>query len=77
MKIREIREEMGITQKELANVAGISRTTLSKIERGRTKVTDFFLADAMAAYLDIPVEEAFPEFKKNRKSPPVIGDDVK
>ncbi|MFW6122235.1 MAG: helix-turn-helix domain-containing protein [Petrotogales bacterium] len=69
MKIKEIREVKGITQEELANVAGISRTTLSKIERGKMKITDFFLADAMAAYLNMPVEEAFPEFRKNRKSP--------
>ncbi|MFO7882259.1 MAG: helix-turn-helix transcriptional regulator [Kosmotogaceae bacterium] len=77
MKIKEIREEMGITQEELANVAGISRTTLSKIERGKMKVTDFFLADAMAAYLDLPVEEAFPAFRKDRKSPLVVEGDYK
>ena len=38
-KIRECREEMGISQKELAKRAKISRTTLSGLESGAIKTT--------------------------------------
>ena len=38
-KIRECREEMGISQEELAKRAKISRTTLSGLERGTIKTT--------------------------------------
>ena len=38
-KIRECREEMGISQEELAKRAKISRTTLSGLESGATKTT--------------------------------------
>ena len=38
-KIRECREEMGISQAELAKRAKISRTTLSGLENGTIKTT--------------------------------------
>ena len=38
-KIRECREEMGISQEELAKRAKISRTTLSGFESGAIKTT--------------------------------------
>lgn len=38
-KIRECREEMGISQEELARRAKISRTTLSGLESGTMKTT--------------------------------------
>ncbi len=38
-KIRECREEMGISQEELAKRAKISRTTLSGLESGAIKTT--------------------------------------
>lgn len=33
--LKEIREKMGITQEELAEKSGVSRTTISLIESGR------------------------------------------
>ena len=38
-KIRECREEMGISQEELAKRAKVSRTTLSGLESGAIKTT--------------------------------------
>lgn len=38
-KIRECREEAGISQEELARRAKISRTTLSGLENGTIKTT--------------------------------------
>ena len=37
MKIRERREQLGISQKELAEKAGISQSFLCDIEQGRCK----------------------------------------
>lgn len=49
-KIRECREELGISQEELAKRAKISRTTLSGLESGtiKTTTTDTLLKIAKA-----------------------------
>ncbi|WP_350494752.1 helix-turn-helix transcriptional regulator [Kosmotoga pacifica] len=65
-----LRIRNGISQEKLAEKLGISRSTLSRIENGRTRLTDFFLADAIAAIFEVPVEELFPDFALKRKSPP-------
>ncbi|OAA30409.1 hypothetical protein AT15_10220 [Kosmotoga arenicorallina S304] len=70
MSIKHMRAKKGISQEELAKKLGISRSTLSRIETGKVKVTDFFLADTIAAFFEMPVEELFPEFLLDRKSPP-------
>lgn len=50
-KLREVREEKGVTQEELAEKSGVSRTTISLIESGRADCvkTDTLskLADAL------------------------------
>lgn len=38
-KIKECREELGISQEELAEMAKVSRTTLSGLESGKIKTT--------------------------------------
>lgn len=49
-RIRECREEIGISQEELAKRAKISRTTLSGLESGtiKTTTTDTLLKIAQA-----------------------------
>ena len=50
-KLRQARKQMGLTQKELAEKAGISRVTISGLESGRIVVmktsTMAKIADAM------------------------------
>ena len=50
-KLRQARKQMGLTQKELAEKAGISRVTISGLESGRVVVmktsTMAKIADAM------------------------------
>ena len=71
MSIKQLRMRKGISQEQLAERLGISRSTLSRIETGKVKITDFFLADDIAAFFEIPVEILFPEFLLERKSPPI------
>ncbi|MDI3524627.1 MAG: hypothetical protein PWQ27_1794 [Kosmotoga sp.] len=77
MKLKEIRIKRGMTQEELAEKAKISRATLSKIENGKVKLTDFFLADTIAAILGVPVEVLVPEFLEKRHSPLFRKEDAK
>lgn len=54
-KIRQIRLEKGIKQKELATLAGIPTITLQQYERGVTKQPKIEQVKKIAAALDIPV----------------------
>ena len=38
-KIKEIREKLGISQEELAEKSGVSRTTISELETEKKEVT--------------------------------------
>lgn len=58
-KIRECRKELGISQKELAKRAKISRTTLSGLENGTIKTTTTNTLLKIAKALDKKVEEIF------------------
>ena len=55
-RLREVREEVGLTQGELAERAGVSRGTISLIEGGRISCvkTDTLvkLADALGKRVD-------------------------
>ncbi|HZP73771.1 MAG TPA: helix-turn-helix transcriptional regulator [Gaiellaceae bacterium] len=48
----------GLTQLELAKHAGVSRQTISSLERGRS-TPSLALARVLAARLDLPVEDLF------------------
>lgn len=56
IRLKEIREEKGMTQEELENKSGISRQTISAIENGRTNNvmsgTLTALADALGTTID-------------------------
>lgn len=58
-KIKESREESGMTQKELARKAGISRPFLSNVENG-TAVPTVTKAVDIALALGKTVDEIFP-----------------
>lgn len=60
MTIRAAREALGMTQGELANVVGLSRTSLTNIESGRQRILVDQLAE-LADALDIPVHSLIPE----------------
>jgi transcriptional regulator with XRE-family HTH domain len=53
-RIREIRERRGLSQEQLAEIMGINRSTLSKIETGKFAITIDYLY-RLAWHLDFDV----------------------
>lgn len=54
-RIRELRETKGLTQEELATLAGILRTNLSRIEQGKYS-TGLDILGAIAEALDVKID---------------------
>lgn len=79
-QIRMLREQRGLSQRELAKAASISRNTLSLIERGQTSPTVStlkLLATAMAVEINAffqPYEEANIVFTKASRRPHLLLD---
>lgn len=58
-KLREIREEQGISQEELAQTSGISRTTISELENKKKEVTTNVTLEKIASALGKKVSDIF------------------
>jgi transcriptional regulator with XRE-family HTH domain len=56
--VKSRREELGLTQEELAGRAGIHRTYLSDVERG-TRNVSLLNVERLAAALAVPLSELF------------------
>lgn len=56
LAIRELRENAGISQEDLAHAAGVTTGTVSAIERGRSNPT-WATAKAIAAALDVSLTD--------------------
>lgn len=59
--LRKIREEKGITQEELAEMAGISRVTISKLETNGSEGIKLSTMKALGKALDVSIESIFLE----------------
>ncbi|WP_297521636.1 helix-turn-helix transcriptional regulator [Thermococcus sp.] len=57
-RLRELREERGLTQEELAKALGVTRQTIIAIEKGRYDPS-LKLAFRIARFFNRPVEEIF------------------
>lgn len=57
-RIEEIRKQRGILQEELARQLGVSRQTISSLERGRYNPS-IFLAHSIAKYFGMTIEDVF------------------
>lgn len=65
-KIRERREELRMTQEELAQKAGVSRQTISSLETGKYDNVLVSTLAAIALALDTTVDKIFyPECPNN------------
>lgn len=65
LKIRAIRIEKGIEQKDLATKAGISHSYLSNVERG-TRNPALKTLDKIAAALEVPANKLLENEQKGR-----------
>jgi putative transcriptional regulator len=63
MTLRELRKQHKLTQRELAQAVGISRSSINEIERGVLSPS-FGVADRIASHFGLPVELIFPKFKR-------------
>lgn len=54
--IQRARQAFGMTQQELCNVAGLSYSTLTKIERGAIKTPSVFTVARIASSLGVPLD---------------------
>ena len=58
-KIREAREEKGMTQERLSELSGVSRCTISALENGIDRNTTSKTLLAIASALGLKVEDIF------------------
>jgi len=64
-RIRELREEKGLTQKQLADLVDVTRQTILFLEKGKYNPS-LRLAWKIAEVFDRPIEEVF-SFKDERQ----------
>lgn len=57
-RLRELRAERGISQKEMAEAVGVSAAYLSALEHGHRGVPSWALLQAMIAYLNVIWDDA-------------------
>lgn len=60
-RLKEIREELGLTQGELAEKANLSRCTINQIERGKDSVKSETIK-ALVMATGIPANKIFFDF---------------
>lgn len=61
--VRSRREELGLTQEDLAEAAGIHRTYLSDVERGSRNLS-LLNIERLGEALDLPLAELFRRVEK-------------
>ena len=65
IRVRELREQRGWSQSEVARRAGVRQATLSAIERGKTEGIDFETLERLAIAFDTH-PAVFIEWRKPR-----------
>jgi len=64
--VREIRETLGLTQKELGEIVGVSRQAINAIETGKFDPS-IWLAYDLAKYFSVSIEMLFIFKEEDRK----------
>ena len=60
-KIKEVRENLGMSQVQLASISGISRTTIWELENGEKKVTTTRTLERLASAMNVSVDDIFTD----------------
>lgn len=71
LRIRELRKARRLSQEELADKAGLSRSQLSEIET-ETKPANTLRLSAIAAALGVPVEQLFEDSARERYTSEIV-----
>ena len=58
-RLREIRERVGVSQEKLADLAGLHRTYVSSVERGKRNIS-LVNIEKLAQALDVSLGELMP-----------------
>lgn len=58
-RVKELREKLGMTQEELAQKSGVSRATISALEKGTEKATSTKTLNKIAEALGTTVDAIF------------------
>ena len=58
-RVKELREERGMTQEELSRLSGISRATIWALETADDKATSTKTLAEIAQVLNVPIEALF------------------
>lgn len=58
-KLKEVREEQGMSQEELAKISQVSRTTISELESKKKKVTTNVTLEKIAKALNKKISDIF------------------
>ena len=65
MKLRELREQKGVTQKEVANAIGCTATVYSRYERG-DREPDISTLCSLADYFEVSTDTLIGYIKKQK-----------
>lgn len=65
-RVRELREERGLTQQELGKLVGVSRQSIAAVEKGRFDPTVWLAYDLSRAF-GVTIEELFDFERSERK----------
>jgi transcriptional regulator with XRE-family HTH domain len=65
--LRERRERLGLSQEEFADKAGIHRTYVSSVERGKVRVS-IEIAEKLAIAVGVPLSALWKQIERRRES---------
>jgi transcriptional regulator with XRE-family HTH domain len=65
--VRERREKLGLSQEAFADKAGIHRTYISSIERGKVRVS-IEIAEKLAVAVETPLSTIWKQIERRRES---------
>ncbi len=67
-RLKKLRLSQKLTVMELSKLTNIPQPSLTLIENGQRNPS-FTIADRIASYFQIPVEDLFPQFKRQSPYP--------